>query len=110
MLILYTLLSTKWMNTLNKLYLTLLPTNERKGKLWKYEELWSKIRDLIRSITKISDGYDEKYFKIKFSSDGESIECLYKFWIIYKCYILSTCQKNKCFKRVWYLSLLAFLK
>ena len=25
----------------------------------KNEELWSKIRDLIRSITKNSDGYDE---------------------------------------------------
>ena len=37
----------------------------------KYEELWSKIRDLIRSITKNSDDYDEKYMKIKFSSDYE---------------------------------------
>ena len=32
-------------------YLTLVPTNESKGKIKKYEELWSKIRDLIRSIT-----------------------------------------------------------
>ena len=31
----------------------------------------SKIRDLIRSITKNSDHYDEKYMKIKFNSDGE---------------------------------------
>ena len=30
-----------------------------------YEELWSKIKDLIRSITKTSDDYDEKYMKIK---------------------------------------------
>ena len=37
----------------------------------KYEELWSKIRDLIRSITKHSDGNDEKYMKIKFISDDE---------------------------------------
>ena len=37
----------------------------------KYEELWSKIRDLIRSITKNSDDYDEKYMKIKFNSDDE---------------------------------------
>ena len=37
----------------------------------KYEELWSKIRDLIRSITKHSDGNDEKYMKIKFNSDDE---------------------------------------
>ena len=34
-------------------------------------ELWIKIRDLIRSITKKSDNYDEKYMKIKFNSDDE---------------------------------------
>ena len=37
----------------------------------KYEELLSKIRDLIRLITKNSDHYEEKYMKIKFSSDDE---------------------------------------
>ena len=37
----------------------------------KYKELWSKIRDLIRSIIKNSDNYDEKYTKIKFNSDDE---------------------------------------
>ena len=52
-------------------YLTLIPTNESKEKTKKYEELWSKIRDLIRSITKNSDDYDEKYMKIKFTSDEE---------------------------------------
>ena len=31
----------------------------------KYEELWSKIRDLLSPITKSSDVYDEKYMKIK---------------------------------------------
>ena len=41
-----------------------------KGKKKKYEELWIKIRDLIRS-TKDSDDYDEKYMKIKFNSDDE---------------------------------------
>ena len=41
---------------------------QRKNK--KYEELWIKIRDLIRSITEKSDNYDEKYMKIiKFDSD-----------------------------------------
>ena len=30
-------------------YLTLVPANENKGKIKKYEELWSKIRDLVRS-------------------------------------------------------------
>ena len=42
-------------------YLMLVPTNESKEKIKKYEELWSKIRDLIRSITKNSDDYEEKY-------------------------------------------------
>ena len=52
-------------------YLTLAPTNESKEKINKYEELWIKIRDLIRSITKNSDDYDGKYMKIKFNSDDE---------------------------------------
>ena len=30
-----------------------------------------KIRDLIRSITKNLDDYDEKYMKIKFNSDDK---------------------------------------
>ena len=29
-------------------YLTLLTANESKEKIRKYEELWSKIRDLLR--------------------------------------------------------------
>ena len=37
----------------------------------KYEELWSKIRDLIRSITKNSDDYDHQYMKIKFNSEDK---------------------------------------
>ena len=52
-------------------YLMPVPTNESEEKNKKYEELWSKIRDLIRSITKNSDDYDEKYMKIKFNSDDE---------------------------------------
>ena len=43
--------------------------NESKEKIKKYEELWIKIRDLIRSITKNSENYDKKYMKIKFNSD-----------------------------------------
>ena len=50
----------------------LVPTNESKEKIKKYKEIWSKIRNLIRSITKNSDDYDEKYVKIKFNSDEES--------------------------------------
>ena len=37
----------------------------------KYQELWIKIGDLIRSVTKKSDDYDDKYIKNKFYSDKE---------------------------------------
>ena len=37
----------------------------------KHEEMWSKIRDLIRSITNNSDDYDEKYMKVKFKLDDK---------------------------------------
>ena len=49
----------------------LVPTNESKEKIKKYEELWSKIKDLIRSITKNLDDYDGNYMKIKFNSDDK---------------------------------------
>ena len=52
-------------------YLTLVSTNESKEKTKKYEELWSRNRDLIRSITKNSDNYDEKCMKIKFNSGNK---------------------------------------
>ena len=42
-----------------------------KKKIEKHEDMWSKIRNLIRLITKISDDYDENYIKIKFNSDDE---------------------------------------
>ena len=50
-------------------YLELVPTNESTEKIKKYEELWSKIRNLIASITENSDHYDKEYLKIKFNSD-----------------------------------------
>ena len=49
-------------------YLTEVPTDESKEKIKRYEKLWIKIRDLIRSINKNSDYYDGKYMKIKFNS------------------------------------------
>ena len=50
--------------------LTLVATNEcKEKKLKKHEELWSKIRDMIRTMTRNSDIYDKKYMKIKFNSD-----------------------------------------
>ena len=48
-------------------YLTLVPTNKSQEKIKKYKEMWSKIRDLIRSITKTSDDYGKKCIKIKFN-------------------------------------------
>ena len=50
-------------------YLTLVRTNESKEKIKKYEELWIKIGDLIKSVTKKSDNHDEKYMRIKFDRD-----------------------------------------
>ena len=52
-------------------YLTLVSTNDGKEKVRKHEELWSKMRHLIRSITKNPDDYDEKYMKIKLNSGDE---------------------------------------
>ena len=52
-------------------YLMLVSTNESKEIIKKYEKLWIKIKDLVRSVTKKSDDYDEKYIKIKFDSDDE---------------------------------------
>ena len=49
----------------------LVPTNENKEKIKKHGELWSKIGNLIRLITKNSDDYDEKFMEIKFNSDNE---------------------------------------
>ena len=40
-------------------YLTQVPTNESGEKIEKYKKLWIKIRDIIRSLTKKSDNYDE---------------------------------------------------
>ena len=42
-----------------------------KVKNKRYGKLWSKIQDLIRSITENSEDYDEKYVKIKFNSNNK---------------------------------------
>ena len=49
-------------------YLTLIPSDERQDKPKKYEEIWSKINDLIRSTNNNSE---EKYMKIKFNSNED---------------------------------------
>ena len=52
-------------------HLTLVPTNGREEKFKRHKEPWSKINDLIRSITTSSGYYDEKYMKINFNSYDE---------------------------------------
>ena len=48
-----------WLEEINKNeYLMLVPTNESKEKIYKHEVICSKIRDLIRSLTKNSVDYD----------------------------------------------------
>ena len=51
--------------------MTLVPSNENRNTLNKYEELQTNIRHLIRSKTINSDDYYEKYMKIKFNSDDD---------------------------------------
>ena len=51
--------------------MTLVPADESKDALKKYEELWNKIRDRIISIIKSLDKYNEKYIEIKFNSDDD---------------------------------------
>ena len=48
-----------------------VPNNESKEIIKKYEELWSKIKNQIKAITNNSNDYDEKYIKIKFNSDDD---------------------------------------
>ena len=43
----------------------------QKKKKKKYGELWSKIKDLIRSIIGYLDDYDGKYMKIEFNSNED---------------------------------------
>ena len=52
-------------------YITPVSTNESKEKNKRYEELRSKTRDLIRSVTKNSNNYDKNVRKIKFDLDDE---------------------------------------
>ena len=48
-------------------YIMLVPTNQSKEKVEKYEETCSKIGDLTKKL----DDYDEKCMKIKFNSDDK---------------------------------------
>ena len=50
--------------------MTLALTDKSKDTL-KYQELWSKIRDLTRSKSNKSDNYNKKYMEIMFNSDDD---------------------------------------
>ena len=51
--------------------LKLFPIDERKEIMNSYQDLQSKIRDLIRSISNNTDDYDEKCKKITFNPDDD---------------------------------------
>ena len=42
-----------------------------EDKIKNHKELWIKIRDLIRSVSKKSEDYEEKYMRIKFNTDDK---------------------------------------
>ena len=54
-------------NIMEIIFLTPAHTDESKDTLKRFEELWKKLKDLIRSINNNSDDYDEKGVKIKFN-------------------------------------------
>ena len=51
--------------------MTLVSTNESNEKIKENEELWSKIRELIRSVTEKVTDFDKIYMEIKFNSADE---------------------------------------
>ena len=51
-------------------YLTLIPVDENKRAIKMYKEIWNKIKLLNESENNGSGDYDNKYLKIRFSSDN----------------------------------------
>ena len=47
--------------------LTLIPANEYKVTIKKYEEIWNKIKYFIKSENNGSGSYDDKYTIIRFN-------------------------------------------
>ena len=60
-------------------YLTLVPTDKSKETLRMFEELWRKIKDLIRSINDNSGNYDKNIWK---SNSVQVMSNLYEFHFI----------------------------
>ena len=50
-------------------YLTLVSTKGSFYMLKMFEEIWTEIKDLIRSANNSSDNYSQTYLKIKFNSE-----------------------------------------
>ena len=73
--------------------MTLVPTDKSKDTLKKYEELWTKIRYLIRSTSNDSDNYDKDYMKTKFNSEIKKILELYNVVIVVRSVFY---EGNKC--------------
>ena len=80
--------------------MTLVPADKSKDTLKKYEELWTKIRYLIRSTSNDSDNYDKDYMKTKFNSEIKKILELYNVVIVVRSVFH---EVNKC-------NLLSFLR
>ena len=53
-------------------YLVLVHSDKSKDAWRKYEELMKKIEAIIGSISNSLDNYDQKYMKIRFSSDDDN--------------------------------------
>ena len=51
--------------------MTIAPKDKSKDTLKKYEKLWDKIRDFIRSVTNNPGNYGEKYMKMKINWDDD---------------------------------------
>ena len=50
-------------------YLVFDSTDENKGLLKKYNDIWNGIRDKIKDISSGECDYEKDYMKIKFNSD-----------------------------------------
>ena len=51
--------------------MTLVHADEPEDTLEKYEELWKKIKNIVRATGNGSDNYDGKNLKIKLNSDDD---------------------------------------
>ena len=81
--------------------MVVVPTNESKEIIKKYEEAWVQIRDLSRSTTKNPDDYDEKYIKIKFDLD-DNLPLNKALGIHFVKIVVRSIQNNKYYPQVFF--------